>query len=86
MKQEKENLFSSGISVPENQSLGISSARMEFRMAITVTPTSPKTASHMFARPKAPSSSTANFTASAKATFCRTIPSVFREIRPGISP
>ena len=47
---------------------------------MTETPTSAKTASHILAAPKAPSSNTIAFTPSAKTMFCFTIDSVFLEI------
>ena len=47
---------------------------------MTETPTSAKTASHILAAPKAPSSNTIAFTPSAKTMFCFTINSVFLEI------
>ncbi len=53
------------------------SARMEFRIAMTETPTSAKTASHILVAPKAPSDNTIAFTPSAKTMFCFTINSVF---------
>ena len=53
-------------------------ALMALRIASTVTPTSAKTASHMFATPKAPSNNIMNFTPMAKKMFCMTIFNVLR--------
>lgn len=53
------------------------SARIAFKIAITETPTSAKTASHIFAMPSAPRSKTRSFTPNAKTMFCRTMRSVF---------
>ena len=50
-------------------SRGAFSARMAFRMASTITPTSANTASHILAMPSAPSTSTSAFTASANTMF-----------------
>lgn len=56
-------------------------ALMAFKIAITDTPTSANTASHILAAPKAPIARTINFTPRAKTIFCITIRSVLREIR-----
>ena len=57
------------------------SMRMEFRMAMTDTPTSAKTAHHMLATPNADRTSTRNFTARAKTMFSRTMRNVLRAMR-----
>ena len=46
---------------------------MAFSIANIATPTSAKTASHIVAKPPAPSISTAAFTVNAKPMFCQTI-------------
>lgn len=45
------------------------SARIAFKMAITATPTSANTASHIFAKPSAPNNRMAAFTAKANTMF-----------------
>ena len=55
-------------------------ALIEFIMAMTDTPTSANTASHIFERPTALSMSTSIFTARAKIIFCLTIDVVFLAI------
>ena len=52
-------------------------ARVEFRIAMTDTPTSAKTAAPICARPTAPSTSTIALTPSAKTIFSRAMPMVF---------
>ncbi len=54
--------------------------RIAFKIAITETPTSANTASHILATPNAPRSSTSAFIKSAKTIFCFTILKVFLEI------
>ena len=49
------------------------STRIAFKTASSVTPTSEKTASHIVAIPKAPSSKTNPFTPNAKIIFCHTM-------------
>ena len=56
------------------------SARIAFSIAITETPTSANTASHIFAIPAAPSMRTRALTARANTMFCFTILSVFLAI------
>ena len=51
-------------------------ALMAFNTASTITPTSAKIASHMFAMPNAPNSRHAVFTPKAMMMFCHTIPIV----------